>query len=526
MKFKNIYILIISFMLLVFSGCTDGFEDLNTDKNNASEDATNPVYQLTRAQLEYSGNSDFSFEVWRVNIIYAGMMMQHLASTSWYSGDKYQQNNAFSSAYFDVAYNDQVKYVVDLIELTKDKPQYANLYQIGRIMRVMIFHRITDIYGDVPYSEAGLGYIGRKFTPSYDTQEFIYLNMLEELEQAAAALDLNGDRPGLNDLIYGAKPDVISKWKKLAYSLMLRLSMRLTKVKEDIAKQYAEKAFAGGVFTSNEDNAYIVHDATGGRNTVNRNSNILGGEWNATDFGVTDPTKYKNEVFLSKTFIDYLKNNNDPRLQYTAVIKKTGSSNPADQVGLPNGLDTNKGDTDVTSDPNYPGDLAGYSTIRGDVFLSLTGPTFFITYAQTELLLAEAKQRGFAVGAESAEQHYNNGVRAAMEQYAQYNSVATIPALTIQNYLTAHPYNGSYEQINTQYWVASFMDWYETWANWRRSGFPALVPVNYTGNATNGQIPRRMLYPATEASVNAENYSRALDRQGANNFMTRVWWDQ
>src|SRR5688572_6213407 len=169
-------------MLIIVSGCTDDFEELNVDKNKVTVDTYVPVYNLTRAQLEYSGNNDFSYETWRVNIIYCGMMMQQLANPSWYAGDKYMQNDGWAASYFDVAYNDQVKYIVDLLEITKDKPQLANLHQIARIMKVMIFHRISDIYGEVPYAEAGLGYHERIFTPVYDTQEDIYLDMLAELE--------------------------------------------------------------------------------------------------------------------------------------------------------------------------------------------------------------------------------------------------------------------------------------------------------------------------------------------------------
>lgn len=515
---KKLFYIPAVILLVLLGSCTDGFEDLNTDYNSATAETYNPLLHLTRAQLEYSGNNDFSYEVWRVNIIYCGMMMQQLSNASWYAGDKYMQNDGWAASYFDVAYNDQVKYIVDLMEIIKDKPQYANLYQIARIQKVMIFHRLTDIYGEVPYLQAGLGYHEGILTPEYNTQEEIYFGMLAELEQAAAALDPAADKPGAADLIYGAAADPILQWKKLAYSMMLRLGMRLTKVNIGSAQTWVEKAYAGGVFTSNEDNAFIDHDATGGRTTVNRNSNILGGEWNATGNG---------EVYLSKTFIDFLKDNNDPRLQFTAKVRSSGSTTPANQIGMPNGFDTNGGATDVSTEPNFPGNIADYSTIRADVYLATDGPTFFATYAQTELLLAEAKKRGWSVGAETAADHYNKGVRAAMEQLAQYNPLATIASGDIDTYLAAHPYvdGTGFEQINTQYWAASFLDWYETWANWRRSGFPVLTPVNYPGNATGGEIPRRMLYPASEAAANAANYSAALGRQGTNSFLTRVWWD-
>lgn len=459
MKFFNKIIFSTALATVVLGSCTKKFEELNTDPNSVTVNNYPPVYNLTRAQLEFTGNNDFSYETWRVNIIYCGMMMQQLANTSWYAGDKYIQNDAWANAYFDVAYKDQVRYVVDLIKITEGKEQYANMYQIARIMKVIIFHRLTDIYGDIPYMQAGLGYYDKIFTPEYDVQSAIYDDMLKELDEAATALDPAKDKPGTGDIIFRGHANTIQLWKKLAYSMMLRLGMRLTKADANKARTWAEKAYAGGVMTSNADNAYIFGDANGGRATVNRNSNILAGEWNATVNG---------EVFLSKTFVDFLKNNNDPRLQWMSKVKGSGSTVPANQVGLPNGYDQNGGATDVSHAPGWTGSMDNFSTIRADILLKLSGITMIASYAQTELLLAEGAKRGWNVG--SAATHYTNGVTAAMQQLSQYDGGAVISGTDITAYLTAHPYADSYDQINTQYWAASFLDWYETWANWRRSG--------------------------------------------------------
>ncbi|ASZ11483.1 SusD/RagB family nutrient-binding outer membrane lipoprotein [Chitinophaga pendula] len=523
--YKTLLLLAIPTATLL-TGCTKNFEDINTDKNQATPDTYKPEYNLTRAQLEFSGNNDFSYDTWRVNIIYCGMMTQQLANVTWYAGDKYMSNPAHSAASFDVAYNDQVKYIVDMINLTKNKPQYSNLHQIGRIMRAFIMHRLTDIYGDIPYSEAGRGYSDRILTPKYDKQEDIYRDMLKELDEATKALDATKDVVGKNDLIYGGNPD---KWKRLGYSLMVRLGMRLSKIDGPAAKTWVEKAAQGGIITGNEENAYIQHDLGGGRVTVNRNSNVLGSggpdDYNAT--GWDRSKSAKTEVFLSKTFIDYLKNNNDPRLQYMALVRGSGVTTPSAQIGLPNGYDINGGATDIKTAPNYPGDLLNYSTIRGDVLLKPTGITVFLTYGQTELLLAEAAQRGWNVGGSAAD-HYNKGVTASMQQLAQYDAKANIGDAAIQAYLAAHPYDGAkgLEQINSQYWVASFLDWYEVWSNWRRSGYPVLVPVNYVGNATGGTIPRRLPYPTAEIAANNTNYAAAVARQGSDVMTTRMWWDK
>lgn len=504
---------------LLLNSCTKKFEEYNKDSNRATSDDYTPAFSLTRAQVEFAGNHDFSFETWRTNIIYLSLMTQQLSSTTgWYNGDKYSRNEVFASSYFAMAYQDQVKYIMDLINITKDKPNYHNLYQVGRIMRVMIFHRITDLFGDVPYKEAGKGVSDRLYTPVYDPQSEIYADMLKELDEAAKALDNSKDAIPAGDLVYRGEKASVEKWKKLAYSLMLRLGMRMSKADQAKAKQWVEKAAAGGVMTSNNDNAFIVHETSGGRNTVNRNSNILSGEWDAIG---------KGNVYLSQTFVNFMKSNNDPRLKFIAEIKSSGDTSSAKQIGMPNGYDENNQATDIKKAPGFPGNINNYSTLQKTFLVKLDGPTFFLTYAQTELLLAEAALRGWSVPGDAAT-HYRNGVTAAMEQFAQFDKNAAISPAEISAYLAAHPFNAGngYEQINTQYWANCFLDWYETWSNWRRSDFPKLKPVIYPNDNNGGKIPRRMLYPTAEASANAANYTKAVERQGPNNFDTRVWWDK
>jgi hypothetical protein len=150
----------------------------------------------------------------------------------------------------------------------------------------------------------------------------------------------------------------------------------------------------------------------------------------------------------------------------------------------------------------------------------------FITHAQTQLLLAEAAQRGWTTG--SAATFYANGVTAHMNQMKEYDATATIAAADITTYLTANPFNPgkALEQINSQYWVASFLNGPEAWANFRRSGYPVLAPNVYPGKTITGNFIRRLTYPLSEKSVNADNYNAAVGRQGADDLDTRVFWDK
>ncbi|HEY0679442.1 MAG TPA: SusD/RagB family nutrient-binding outer membrane lipoprotein [Chitinophagaceae bacterium] len=521
---KRIYkfLVVLTAMALV-AGCTKNFEDLNTDPTKAGPESFNPNFLLTTSQLRYTGSADFSYETWRAQLIHFSTMMQHFSHLAGYwVGDKYTINPDYNAAYFQRAYDEQVKHVVDLVELTRDKPEFSNLHQIGRITKALIFHRITDIYGDVPYSEAGMGFYKRIFKPKYDLQQDIYADLLKELEDAAAKLDPAKDKP-TGDLMYNGD---ITKWKKFAFSLMLRLGMRLTKVDANLAKTWVEKAAAGGTLSGNADNAFIKHDAGGGRPTVNRISQIL---------NLPYEIPY---IRWSRTFINLLKTTNDPRLGVLAEIPPpspnentlgaAGDQTPANQLGMPNGYDLQGGPTDISTAPGYPGSWYKYSRPVNRFYAKMDGITMLLTYGESELLLAEAKQRGWNVAGTAAE-HYNNGVRAAMTMLSQWDAAAVVTDAQANAFLAANPYNAAngLEMISTQYWVATVFNDYETFANWRRTGFPVLTPVNYPGNATGGTIPRRLMYPQGEASTNSENYQAAITRlQGGDKLTSRVWWDK
>lgn len=177
-----------------------------------------------------------------------------------------------------------------------------------------------------------------------------------------------------------------------------------------------------------------------------------------------------------------------------------------------------------------------YSTVNRYTYSNPTSHTYMVTFAQQQLLLAEAAVRGWVSG--DARTYYEQGVRAAMQQFSQYSNAAALynqylTADAIDAYLAANPFDQSkaLEQINTQYWITSFCDEYETFANWRRTGYPELTSTIDPGNpypecATDGSIPRRFRYPTTESQVNMTNYNDAVSRMdNGDSFTSRVWWD-
>lgn len=521
--------------LLICTGCRKSFDTINTNPATYNQDSYDPNFLLSSAQLGYSGSTDFSYDTWRGNLIYCSTMMQGFSTViSYWAGDKYILNAGYTAAYWgfsaatptggDGAYPEQVRPIVDVVQSTTGKPQYKNLHQIARIMRALIFERITDMYGDVPYSQAGLGYYSKNYFPAYDKQQDIYTDMLKEVSDATTQLDPAGDKPS-GDMFY--KGD-IAKWKRFGNTLMLRLAMRLVKIDAATAQTYAQKAI-GNTMTSNADNAYILGDASGGRTTINRNSQILLGDGGQENFY----TRW------SATFINQLKTTNDPRLGAVAVTNlyvndgtkdqnPAANTSPAAQKGMPNGKDLSAvAGQSIYSDASFTS-FTDYSS-PAPALIKRGGPTFVLTYGESELLLAEAAQR-FNIGG-SAATHYHDGVKAAITYLSQYDAAAAISDAAAETYITANPYNAAtgLSQINMQYWILAntMLDFYETWANWRRSGFPVLIPVNYPGNNTGGTIPRRFPYPIVEAGTNTANYNAAHNAVPGGDLLTsRVWWDK
>lgn len=493
---KVIYIILL--FTFIFSGCDEGFEELNVDPTKPSQ--VSVANKLTAAQLFVSSER---YDNWRANLIYQSTMMQHIATTAGYwDGDKYTWNRGYASSLMDRYYGNAIKSLEDMLLQLDTEGAPDEMKAITRILRVFAFSRLTDLYGDIPYSEAGKAVVEGILTPKYDAQSDIYADMLKELEESAAALGSGTSGFGAADIIYQGDQ---AKWKRLANSLMLRLGFRLIKVDAAGAQEWVTKAINGGVMESNGDIFYVPH--TGGPEGVNRNGN---GEVFTVD----------GNPRLSQTFVDYLQSTNDPRLPVLGARRSDGSTAPADLIGFPNGLDAQML-LDMTGEEN----MDNYAEPNRSVITGEDAPMFFQTYAEVEFLLAEANVRWGLAGDPAT--HYANGVRAAMEMLAIYGDGGAIDPAAIDTYLADNPYDAgnALEQLNMQYWVVTFLNEYESFSNWRRTGIPNLVPVNYPGNVTNGTIPRRMSYSESEQVNNAANYQEAISRQGPDELTTRVWWD-
>jgi hypothetical protein len=518
---KKILSLLFASSMVLMSACDGDFEELNKDPNSATGDKFNPNYLFTSAQL-FSSRGDKA-----ASLDYCEPFVQQFATLSDagtfdFFGDKYVYHKGGNEGLWRNTFNPGTggtKLLEDAIVLSKDKPAFSNLYHMARIWKTVIYSRLTDMYGDVPYSEANQGYYTQNYKPKYDTQKDIYYSMLAELEDATAKLDASKGAVTADIIFTGD----VAKWKKFGYSMMLRLGMRLQKVEPATAEAWVKKALAGGVLASVDDNAFVrFPDKTGANQAL-----VNDESWTLSSAGVS-PGK------ISATYFNFLKSRNDPRLKYTVAVYSdptkvsTKNTDPAVQKGMPNGFNL----ATIKLDPSWDNskDQHQYSGINRDIYAKLDGPRMLITYGEVQFMLAEAAVRGWITG--DAATYYKNGVTGAMKNVAKFEATAVITDAEITTYLTANPFVGvadkekAYEQINTQYWAACFMNGLEAFANVRRSGYPKLTPINYPSNETDGTYPRRLRYPDDEPVYNPANYAAAVARQGADNFKTRVWWDK
>jgi len=494
--------------------CDTGFEETNTNKTLPI--ALDPAFLMNNAII----NTSIPLETMVFELAIVQQIITPFGGVL--GGGNYNQDNKVRNQGNWVRYYQSVlKSLVSVINETAvtnpGAPDRSNLYHSARIMRAYAAIVLTDSYGDVPYFEAGRGFTEGISLPVYDSQESIYKDILKELEEATAGLDATKPR-NTNDVLYVGD---IPQWKAFGYSLMLRVAMRLSKVDPTLARQSVAKAVAGGVIQTNSGSAVIRHTTL--------YQNAVSGLLNGSE---------ANNYFLAKPFVDFLKAKNDPRLRSMSVRyvgAKSGpdqkSANavftPAVQIGMPMGFDNGT----IVGQATSEGLASFYDYSQLDRFRmgKIDAPLFLVTNAQTKLLLAEARFRGWITTGPLAADLYADAIRANMTELAQYSAESAIATADIDAYLLV-PANqltpgNELRDINEQYWVASFLNSPETFANFRRSGFPALTPNPYSGKDVSPFV-RKLTYPDSEYAINTENLNAAISRQGGDNLDTRVWWDK
>lgn len=512
--------------ILMFSACdTDELHDLNIDTQAVDEINMNFLFSAAQLSLSDGGVESNRFLNWRTNVGYASYWMQHLANSGGgglSSGDKYFVNVESDDAPWDYGYGGLLKNVTEVLKQTGpggfEEGRRKNTREASRIIRAFAFLRLTDFYGNVPYTEANSGIEGN-FFPAYDSQESVYTALFQELEEAGAAISTGNPDDGFAaaDMIYQGD---IAKWKKWANSIILRMAMRVSNVNPALAAEKVTQALSGaGVFAGNEDIPWVPHSEGPSQWT---NQNGLSRAFIPGDGG--------QSRVMSKTLVDVLKGtdpnsaaDDDPRLLiFSGGIN--GDVDPLAQEGMPNGLDAGTLD-DYTGIPSSdPNTLFSSLNI---LFFDVDDPYYLMNYADIEFLQAEAKERGIGNVGGTAKSHYDAGVKGSMQMWTPYDASFIVDDAAVATYLAQYPYTDgapdALAMIGQQMWLSQALNWWDAWSYWRRSGFPVLTPINYPGNITGGLIPTRLIYPSSEIATNNENLSSGGN--SPNTHIGKVWWD-
>lgn len=484
---KTYKISIITFFVLIagFSNsCTDGFDELNTDPNNPTN--ISPQYLLPFAieksvDRYWGGRTRFE----RLNIDGAMLWMQYLARNIYSNeGDSYGVTPTFYNNTWESFYNDGlVNFQRIITQAGPDGSQPNTNYEgTALVMKVWVYSLLTDLYGPIPYTNGLKGTADEpNYTPSYDPMETVYAGLLTELKTANEKLVVGG--PAISgDILYNGD---ILKWKKFANSLRLRLANRQAAKKPVESKAIMLEILGNPVtfpvFTSNADDAQLKHTATLPSNN----------EWHQVMIqdGRTDWS-------LSKTFVDYMKKYNDPRL---AAI---GKANGGAFEGIPNGLPDAIATTYLSS-----------AAVLSSRFTDASAPSVLMTFSELQFILAEAAIDGDITG--DATTFFKKGVEASYEKYG-----VTVPANFYEGIGTVNK-----QKIMEQKWVALFGQGVESWTEYRRTGFPVMPTKDPRASfENNGILPTRLPYPTTEYSLNKAELDKGINLIGTDNMQSKLWW--
>lgn len=541
--------------VLSFTSCSDEYmENMNTDPTKAA--ALDANAQLTTAQLQTYGDLGM-VEIYR-NYLY-GFTQQLMGSWNTTNfGGRHMLSDDEMDRVWTTFYTNSIKNLTDAQYRTAQDQGKTNIHAALTIYRVYLMSIITDIYGDVPCKEAGMGFLQGIFNPRYDTQEEIYHSFFQDLTAAVEALDPAKDAI-TGDVIYGGN---ILKWKKLANSLRLRFAMRISNVDPQKAQQEFEAACQadGGIFDSAEDDALIKYMNIAFSFGQDAYGDFRGNALSKLLFG-NDPAN--NPSYLCATLFNQLYNMGDPRTfmlsrcYYDGLMSATSPDNRVDltqemidkgiafQPCLPGAFSWEPWPTGYDSDilkelaetnPNVTISVARETEPKlANNFLRGDNPGVVMTFAETRFLLAEAALKNWNVDGQTAEALYEEGVRAAVDFLVTRYKCDPVSEEEMNAYLSANGMGHTKEQkmasIHTQAWILHFTNPAECWANQRRSGYPKLKsPAEYGFEQfmTGGkEIPVRLCYPVLESSYNKTGYEEALERMGGkDSWNTPVWWDK
>jgi hypothetical protein len=507
--------------ILIFSSCTGGFEEMNTNPFGVSDQELTQDNNLIgmhfpaiQQSIYYNlGGGGWGYQVFQN--LNADIWSGYMATPSNFKGginnQTYFLNNDWNDSCWEYTYDNVMSNQVQVRDKCAEQGDvYSHYNAINTILRVLAMSRICDQYGPIIYSQYGQTMLGGE----YDSAQDAYKLFFSELTEAVNILDEYASKEAPSfasfDMVYGGD---LSKWAKLGNTLRLRLAMRVVKYDASWARTEAEAAVRAP------------------RGLLGRGESLI-----VSGFGWKHPLytcsiEYQ-DIFISANIQSILSGYGDARLE------KFGLPNSDKQiVGVRTGLP----DTDELADP--------YKEIISRINVTAEMPAVIVSSAESSFLLAEAALRGWDTNGGDAKSFYEEGINVSFAQWGasmgDYTSVTSLPAdwddplredfdapavsKVSPSWADAGSDEERLEKIITQKWIAGFPEGMNAWAEWRRTGYPKLFPI--IQNDSQGAIPtslgvRRLTYTMGEQQNNPAGYASAVQLLGGpDTGATRIFWD-
>lgn len=514
----------------LMGACTDNYKDWNTNPADVPEDMLVGLMKIgsffPAMQIDIIPASDVDANQYqRAQNLCGDMHSGYMAPIGEWGSSSAAHYNLKFDKWNDVAFKVAFTTVMPAWKQIRDKgkDEFPEAYAVAQILKVEAMHRITDIYGPLPYLHFGEGGLE---TP-YDSQEDIYKSFFTDLDEAIAELQnyvsLHPSSKPLKkyDLVYGGD---FSKWLKFANSLKLRLAMRTCyvdgfEVKGKTSQQLAEEAVNAGVIEDNGDNALVK---SGNGISVFHPLYICWSSYADIRMGAdieSIMTGYQDSR-LSKYF-------------QPSEFDENESKYHGARIGA-----------------NIPSGKGNYKGLSCPAIYAET-PIQWMCAAEIYLLRAEGAIRGWNMKG-NAKDLYEQGITKSFEQWGaplnEYlsdseskpakftavpstmgtqNAVSTITIAWDEN----SGFEEQLERIITQKWIAMYPEGQEAWTEWRRTGYPKLFGL-YGNNASSNQVdksgPRRLPYPSTEYDTNTAEVNKAVSTWlgGTDYGKVKLWWDK
>ncbi|HLP73796.1 MAG TPA: SusD/RagB family nutrient-binding outer membrane lipoprotein [Bacteroidales bacterium] len=479
---KNRYILFLG-LAAVAASCTKDFEEFNTDTKNPSKVAGEALFSNAELTLTDQVNST------DVNLNVFKLFAQYWTETTYTDEANYDIiNRAIPDFLFREYYRGFLRDFQEADSLIAkettvtetEQAEKANKHAIIEMLVSYSYSNLVDIFGDVPYKQA-LNI--NNIAPRYDPGDSIYYDLIRRVTAAVASIDTTAGSFGTTDLIYGGDT---GKWRKFGNSLLLRLGITLADYNPALSRTTVQAALAGGVFTSNADNALLKYLTAIHTNPIYQDVVQSG----------------RNDFVPANTIVNLMNTRQDPRRPFYFTAQAGGV---------------------------YTGGIYGasspysqYSHIAGSIS-SPDFPGILLTYDEVLFYLAEAAARGYTVGG-TPQQYYNSAVTASITFWggtpAQAAAYLATPSVAYANAASGASWQ---QKIGTQEYIAFYARGLEGFNTWRRLDYPVLnVAPAITSYA---QIPKRFTYPVNEQTLNKANYEAASQHVGGDLLTTRVFWD-